>query len=98
MRTSLSWKTGIAVAASVALTGVSPVGACSWQKQAAASGGVRMAQAEPARPARGPQSELSVQSPAPPASTSQPTASTDQPPKVKEMNAAEEKKVEKEGK
>ena len=60
---------------------------------------MQMAQAhDSARPARGPQSQVSVPDAAPPATTTNTTAATDQSPKVKEMNQDAARKVEKEGK
>ena len=53
---------------------------------------------EPARPGRGPQQQSSVPSAAPAATVTQTTGATDQPAQVKQMNAAEKDKVEKEGK
>jgi hypothetical protein len=72
--------------------------ACGFQRSAEASA-LQLAQAgDAARPARGPQSESSVPTPAPPASTTQTTGATNQPPVVKQMNEEEKQKVEKEGK
>lgn len=52
-----------------------------------------------ARPARGPQSEVSTGgNSAPPATTNQSTASTNQPPTVKQMNREAADKLSKEGK
>jgi hypothetical protein len=60
---------------------------------------LQLAQAgDAARPARGPQSESSVSTNAPPASTSTTTDVTNQPPAVKQMNEEEKQKIEKEGK
>lgn len=53
--------------------------------------------ASQARPSRGPE-QTSVPNAAPAATTGQTTASTNQDPGVKQMNQAEEKKVEKTGK
>lgn len=53
--------------------------------------------ASQARPSRGPE-QTSVPNAAPAATTGQTTASTNQDPGVKQMNQAEEKKVEKFGK
>ncbi|MEA2757405.1 MAG: hypothetical protein QOH65_18 [Methylobacteriaceae bacterium] len=73
--------------------------ACGFQRSAEASSDMRVAQAgDAARPGRGPQSESSVPTPAPPASTTQTTGATNQPPVVKQMNEEEKQKVEKEGK
>jgi hypothetical protein len=87
--------------ASVALLAL-PAGAAlaySFQRSADASSPMQLAQAgDAARPARGPQSESSVPATAPPASTTQTTGATNQPPVVKQMNEEEKQKVEKEGK
>ena len=73
--------------------------ACGFQSSAEASSQMQFAQAsDAARPARGPQSETSVSTNAPPASTTQTTGATNQPPAVKQMNEEEKQKVEKEGK
>jgi hypothetical protein len=76
--------------------------ACAWQRSATAETGMRLAQTTPAgdqaRPARGPQEQGSVPTAAPPASPTQTTGATNQPPVVKDMNVQEQKKVEKEGK
>lgn len=50
------------------------------------------------RPASDPVGQTSIQSPAPPASTTQVTGATNQDPAVKQMNEAEKAKVEKTGK
>lgn len=89
---------GLALAAGSAGT----ASACAWQRSAAAATPMQLAQATPAgdqaRPARGPQEQGSVPTAAPPATPTQTTGATNQPPVVKEMNAQEHKKVEKEGK
>jgi len=73
--------------------------ACGFQRNAEASLQTQLAQAsDAARPARGPQSDSSVSTNAPPATTTQPTGATNQPPLVKQMNEEEKQKVEKEGK
>jgi hypothetical protein len=76
--------------------------ACDYHRSAASQNATRLAQATPAgdqaRPARGPQEQGSVASPAPPATRTQTTGATDQHPVVKEMNEQERKKDEKEGK
>jgi hypothetical protein len=73
--------------------------ACGFQRSAEASPALQLAQAsDAARPARGPQSETSASTNAPPASTTQTTGATNQPPVVKQMNEEEKQKVEKEGK
>jgi hypothetical protein len=73
--------------------------ACGFQRSAEASPALQLAQAsDAARPARGPQSETSASTDAPPASTTQTTGATNQPPVVKQMNEEEKQKVEKEGK
>jgi len=76
--------------------------ACEYHRSAASESATRLAQATPAgdqaRPARGPQEQSSVASPAPPATRTQTTGATDQHPVVKEMNEQERKKDEKEGK
>jgi hypothetical protein len=76
--------------------------ACEYHGSAASEIATRLAQATPAgdqaRPARGPQEQSSVASPAPPATRTQTTGATDQHPVVKEMNEQERKKDEKEGK
>ncbi len=81
---------------------------CDWNTaqdagpQGAAPGSrMQMAQAktsDSARPARGPQSQVSVPDAAPPATLDNTTAATDQSPKVKQMNQEAASKVEKEGK
>jgi hypothetical protein len=93
-------KVKIAAVALLALAGsAGQASACAWQRSATAETGMRLAQAgDQARPARGPQSQSSVTSAAPPASTTQTTGATNQPPVVKEMNTQEAKEVEKEGK
>ena len=84
----------------VALLGFAPSAyACEARRSADASAPVQLAQAsDAARPARGPQEQSSVSTNAPPATTTQPTGSTNQPAAVKQMNEEERKKVEKEGK
>jgi hypothetical protein len=76
--------------------------ACEYHRSAASENATRLAQATPAgdqaRPARGPQEQSSVASPAPPATRTQTTGATNQHPVVKEMNEQEKKKDEKEGK
>jgi hypothetical protein len=98
--------TGAAAVSLALLTGTAAL-ACPWQQSAGLEGRVRIAQAaspaatpvgDQARPARGPQEQGSVATPAPPATTTQPTAATNQPPVVKQMNEQEAKKVEREGK
>jgi hypothetical protein len=92
------------ILAAIALLGCSAgaASACTWHRSAGAETTSRFAQATPAgdaaRPARGPQEQGSVPTPAPHATTTQTTGATNQPPVVKEMNVQEEKKVEKEGK
>ena len=82
---------------------------CDWQSaqdagpQGAAPGSrMQMAQAQTqgnaTRPARDPASQSSVPNAAPPATTGNTTAATDQSPKVKQMNQEAASKVEKEGK
>ena len=97
MRTA---KVKIAMGALLALAGSTGLAdACAWLRSATAETGTQLAQAgDQARPARGPQSQSSVPSAAPPASTTQTTGATNQPPVVKEMNAQEAKEVAKEGK
>ena len=73
--------------------------ACGSQRTAEAYSPLQVAQAsDAARPARGPQEQTSVSTNPPPASVTQPTGATNQPPAVKQMNEEERKKVEKEGK
>jgi hypothetical protein len=97
MRTT---KVKIAMLALLALAGSTGLAdACAWQRSAAVGTRMQLAQAgDQARPGRGPQSQSSVPSAAPPASTTQTTGATNQPPVVKEMNEQEAKEVEKEGK
>jgi hypothetical protein len=72
--------------------------ACGFPRSAA-DAALQLAQAsDAARPARGPQSESSVSTNAPSASTRTTTGATNQPPAVKQMNEEEKQKVEKEGK
>lgn len=90
-----------AVGASGALLSVSAGAAlaCGFQRSADAAAQTQLAQAsDTARPARGPQSDSSISTNAPPATTTQPTGATNQPPVVKQMNEEEKQKVEKEGK
>jgi hypothetical protein len=97
MRTST--KAGLAAASVLLSLQAGAASACGFQRNADASTDMRVAQAgDAARPARGPQSESSVPTPAPPASTTQTTGATNQPPAVKQMNEEEKQKVEKEGK
>jgi hypothetical protein len=95
----ISIKAGLAAASALLSLQAGAASACGFQRSAEASGDMRLAQAgDAARPARGPQSESSVTSGAPPASTTQTTGATNQPPVVKQMNEEEKQKVEKEGK
>ena len=94
-------KTTAGLACTLALLAVSAgaASACGFEKSAEASPALRLAQTgDAARPARGPQSETSVSTAAPPATVTQPTGATNQPPAVKQMNEEEKQKVEKEGK
>jgi hypothetical protein len=97
MRVSI--KAGLASASVLLSLQAGAASACGFQRSAEASSEMQLAQAgDAARPARGPQSESSVPTPAPPASTTQTTGATNQPPVVKQMNEEEKQKVEKEGK
>jgi hypothetical protein len=92
-------KASVAAASALLLLQAGAASACGFQRSAEASSALQLAQAgDAARPARGPQSESSVPTPAPPASTTQTTGATNQPPAVKQMNEEEKQKVEKEGK
>ena len=74
---------------------------CDWNtaQDAAAAPKMRLAQAQDtAKPARGPQSQVSVPEQAPPATTTNTTAATDQSPKVEQMNQNAASKVATEGK
>ncbi len=97
----MTMQRALIASAALALLSV-PALACEWQstdRDASAAPRTLMAQAaDPARPGRGPQSESAVPNAAPAATTTQTTAATNQPAKVKQMNEAEEKKVEKTGK
>jgi ABC-type phosphate/phosphonate transport system substrate-binding protein len=96
MRTRI--KAGLA-AASALLAASAGAWACGFQHSAEKASALQLAQAgDAARPARGPQSESSVTTGAPPASATQTTGATNQPPVVKQMNEEEKQKVEKEGK
>jgi hypothetical protein len=94
-------KTTAALAGTFALLALSAgaASACGLEKGAEAARALRLAQTgDAALPARGPQSDSSVSTNAPPATTTQPTGATNQPPVVKQMNEEEKQKVEKEGK
>jgi hypothetical protein len=92
-------KAGLVVASAILLLQTRAAPACGFQRGAEASSELRVAQAgDAARPARGPQSDASVSTAAPPATATQPTGATNQPPVVKQMNEEEKQKVEKEGK
>jgi hypothetical protein len=92
-------KASLAAASALLSLPAGAASACGFQRSAEASPEMQVAQAgDAARPARGPQSETSVSTGAPPASTSQTTGATNQPPVVKQMNEEEKQKVEKEGK
>jgi hypothetical protein len=95
----IATKAGLAVASALLSLQAGAAVACGFQRSAEAALHMQVAQAsDAARPARGPQSESSVSTNAPPASTTQPTGATNQPPVVKQMNEEEKQKVEKEGK
>ena len=80
-----------------ALLATSALG-CEWQT-ARSEAPVKLAQnQESARPARGPQQQVAVPEQAPPATTNTTTASTDQSPKIKQMNQGAAEKTSKEGK
>jgi hypothetical protein len=97
MRTST--KAGLAASAALLSLSAGAAFACGFQRSVEATSQMQLAQAgDAARPARGPQSESSVSTNAPPATTTQPTGATNQPPVVKQMNEEEKQKVEKEGK
>jgi hypothetical protein len=92
-------KASLAAASALLSLQAGAASACGFQRSAEASSQRQLAQAgDAARPGRGPQSESSVPTPAPPASTTQTTGATNQPPVVKQMNEEEKQKVEKEGK
>ena len=94
----VSMKVGLVGASALLSLQAGATSACSFQRNAEASQ-MRIAQTgDAARPSRGPQSDTSVSTAAPPASTTQPTGATNQPPVVKQMNEEEKQKVEKEGK
>jgi hypothetical protein len=94
----ISTKAGLVAASALLSLQAGGASACGFQRSGEASA-LQLAQAgDAARPARGPQSESSVTTGAPPASTTQPTGATNQPPVVKQMNEEEKQKVEKEGK
>ena len=95
----VSMKAGLGGACALLLLQAGAASACGFERSADASPVQRLAQAsDAARPARGPQSESSVSTNAPPATTREPTGATNQPPAVKQMNEEEKQKVEKEGK
>jgi hypothetical protein len=95
----VSTKAGLVTALALLLSPAGAASACGFQRSAEAASDMRVAQAgDAARPARGPQADTSVPTPAPPASTTQTTGATNQPPVVKQMNEEEKQKVEKEGK
>jgi hypothetical protein len=97
MRASI--KAGLVAPSALLLLQIGAASACGLQRSAEASSELRVAQAgDAARPARGPQSDASVSTAAPPATATQPTGATNQPPVVKQMNEEEKQKVEKEGK
>ena len=75
-----------------------PAVACDYHT--AQAGRLQLAQNnDAARPARGPQSQVSQSADqAPPATTGNTTAATDQSPKVKQMNETAASKTSKEGK
>jgi hypothetical protein len=90
---------GVAAGAALLSLSAGAAFACGFQRSAEAAAQIELAQAsDAARPARGPQSDSSVSTNAPPATTTQPTGATNQPPVVKQMNEEEKQKVEKEGK
>ena len=94
-----STKAGLVAASALLAASAGAALACGFQRSAEASSEMQVAQAgDAARPARGPQSETSVPTPAPPASATQTTGATNQQPAVKQMNEEEKQKVEKEGK
>ena len=72
--------------------------ACDWQSVRSETP-VKLAQnQESARPARGPQQTSVSDNQAPPATTTDVTAATDQSPKIKQMNQGAAEKTSKEGK
>ena len=87
----------LAAALAVGLAG--PAMACGQQAAAAGPARIVLAQVQtpatdsPARPARGPQSQTSVNHDAPAATATHVTGSTAQGAKVKQMNEAEKDKV-----
>jgi len=94
------WQFFIASAAALALL-AAPVAACERDSARAAAPGplMQLAQAkDSARPARGPETQVSVPNAAPPATTDRTTAATDQGPVAKQMNQEGANKVETEGK
>jgi hypothetical protein len=94
-----SMKAGLLAVSALLALPAGAASACGFQRSAEAQPPLQLAQAsDAARPARGPQSETSASTNAPPASTTQTTGATNQPPAVKQMNEEEKQKVEKEGK
>jgi hypothetical protein len=94
-------KAGLVAASALLSLQAGAAFACGFQRgfQRSAAAALQLAQAsDAARPARGPQSESSVSTNAPPASTSTTTGAPNQPPAVKKMNEEEKQKIEKEGK
>lgn len=88
------------IAASTLVLLAGPAWSCEWQSAAQndlPAARVQLAQ-DQARPGRGPASETTVPSAAPPATPSNTTAATNQPPVVKQMNEEAANKVSKEGK
>jgi hypothetical protein len=74
---------------------------CDWHTAQGGAAGSRMQMAQAqdsARPARGPQSQVSVPDQAPPATTTNTTSATDQSPKIKQMDQNAARRVETEGK
>ena len=96
-----NWLVATGFAALAGLT-VGPAGACEWHTVSDASGArspMVLAQAtDQARPARGPQSEISLPNAAPPASPTDTTAASNQPLEIKKMNESEKAKVDQAGK
>jgi hypothetical protein len=91
-------KAGLVAASALLSLQAGAAFACGFQRNADAAA-LQFAQAsDAARPARGPQSESSVSTNAPTASTKTTTGATNQAPAVKQMNEEEKQKVEKEGK
>jgi hypothetical protein len=81
-----SMKAGLAVSAALLSLPAGAAFACGFQRSADASSQVQLAQSsDAARPARGPQSESSVSTNAPPASSTTTTGATNQPPVLKQM-------------